>query len=60
MDKKVAYQEKWEAELRILNAKIKELEAKADKVRAEAKLEYAKGIEAEKRNRKILKRRFGK
>jgi hypothetical protein len=58
MNKKAAYQEKWEAELRILNAKINELEAKADKVRAEAKLEYAKGLEAVKAKQKDVKKKI--
>ncbi len=58
MDKKAAYREKWEAELKILNTKISELEAKADKVRAEAKIEYAKGIEAIKAKQKDVKKKI--
>ncbi len=42
---KEAYQEKLEAQLREWTAKIAELKAKADKAKAEVKMEYVEQIE---------------
>jgi len=46
MNKKEAYQEKFDAQLREWSAKIDELKAKADQAKAEAKIEYYEQIEA--------------
>ena len=45
MDTKEAYQEKFDAQLRGWSAKIDELMAKADKAKAEAKIEYCEQSE---------------
>jgi hypothetical protein len=45
-DKRKAYEEKIDAQLEEWNAQIALLEAKADKGKAEAKIEYYKTIEA--------------
>jgi hypothetical protein len=45
-DKRKAYEEKLEAQLNEWNAQIALLKAKADKAKAEAKIEYYKTIEA--------------
>ncbi len=45
-DKRKAYEEKLDAQLDEWNAQIALLKAKADKVKAEAKVEYYKTIEA--------------
>ncbi|MBA4391761.1 MAG: coiled coil domain-containing protein [Syntrophus sp. (in: bacteria)] len=45
-DKRKAYEERFEAELNEWRAEIVLLNAKADKARAEAKVEYYKTIEA--------------
>ncbi len=45
-DKRKAYEEKLDAQLDEWNAQIALLKAKADKVKAEAKIEYYKTIEA--------------
>ncbi len=45
MDKKEAYRQKKEAQMRIFNAKLEELRARGAKARAEAKIEYLKQIE---------------
>ena len=45
MNKKEAYQEKFDAQLREWSAKIDELKAKADQAKAEAKIEYYEQIE---------------
>jgi hypothetical protein len=45
-DKRKAYEEKIDAQLEEWNAQIALLKAKADKARAEAKIEYSKTIEA--------------
>ena len=46
MDKRKAYEEKFEAQLKEWSAEIALLKAKADKATAEAKIEYYKVIEA--------------
>lgn len=46
MDTKEAYQERVEAQLKELDARIDLLEAQADKAKAEAKVEYAQQIES--------------
>lgn len=46
MDKRKAYEEKLDAQLEEWNAQIALLKARADKARAEAKIEYYKTIEA--------------
>ena len=56
MDKKIAYLEKAEAQFKLLKAKIDELAAKADKMKAEAKIEYAEGMDALKAKQIDLKR----
>ena len=45
-DKRKAYEEKLDAQLEEWNAQIALLKARADKARAEAKIEYYKTIEA--------------
>jgi predicted ATP-binding protein involved in virulence len=45
MNKKEAYQDKFDAQLREWSARIEELKAKADKATAEAKIEYYEQIE---------------
>jgi hypothetical protein len=45
-DKRKAYEEKLDAQLEEWNAQIALLKAKADKAKAEAKIEYYKTIEA--------------
>jgi hypothetical protein len=45
-DKRKAYEEKLEAQLEEWNAQTALLKAKADKAKAEAKIEYYKNIEA--------------
>lgn len=45
-DKRKAYEEKLDAQLEEWNAQIALLKARADKARAEAKIEYNKTIEA--------------
>ncbi|MGC2061878.1 MAG: hypothetical protein WA610_02800 [Thermodesulfovibrionales bacterium] len=45
-DKRKAYEEKLDAQLEEWNAQIALLKAKADKARAESKIEYHKTIEA--------------
>jgi hypothetical protein len=45
-DKRKAYEEKFDAQLEEWNAQIALLKAKADKAKAEAKIEYYKSIEA--------------
>ncbi|HZR46503.1 MAG TPA: hypothetical protein VFA47_07360 [Candidatus Manganitrophaceae bacterium] len=54
MDKKIAYQEKMDAQLREWSAKIDQLKAKADKAKAEAKIEYYDQIEALKAKQKVV------
>ena len=44
MNTKEAYQEKFDAQLRGWSAKIDELMAKADKAKAEAKIEYCEQV----------------
>jgi hypothetical protein len=46
MDKRKAYEEKLDAQLKEWSAQIALLRAKADKAKAEAKIEYYKMIEA--------------
>lgn len=46
MDKRKAYEEKLDAQLEEWNAQIALLKARADKAKAEAKIEYYKTIEA--------------
>ena len=45
-DKRKAYEEKFDAQLQEWNAQIALLKAKADKAKAEAKIEYYKTIES--------------
>jgi len=45
-DKRKAYEDKYDAQLREWSAEIILLNAKADKAKAEAKIEYYKAIEA--------------
>ena len=45
-DKRKAYEEKLDAQLKEWNAQIALLQARADKAKAEAKIEYNKTIEA--------------
>jgi len=45
MDKRKAYEEKLDAQLKEWNAQIALLKARADKARAEARIEYYKTIE---------------
>jgi hypothetical protein len=45
MDKRKAYEEKYDAQLKEWSAEIALLNAKADKAKAEAKIEYYKMIE---------------
>jgi hypothetical protein len=45
VDKRKAYEEKFDAQLKEWSAEIAQLKAKADKARAEAKIEYYKTIE---------------
>jgi hypothetical protein len=52
MDKKEAYKEKWEAQLNQL------LAAKADQGKAEAKIEFAEGIEALKTKQEEVKNKL--
>ena len=54
MEKKIAYQEKMDAQLREWSAKIDQLKAKADKAKAEAKIEYYDQIEALKAKQKVV------
>lgn len=44
-DKRKAFEEKFDAQINELNAQIALLKAKADKAKAEAKIEYYKSIE---------------
>ncbi len=44
-EKRKAYREKLEAQLREWNAKIEELSAKADKARAQGKIEFLEQVE---------------
>jgi prefoldin subunit 5 len=60
MDKKEAYREKSEAQFKLLKARIDELAARADKMKAEAKIEYAEGIEALKSKKEDVKRKLKK
>jgi hypothetical protein len=53
MDKKVAYQEKMDAQFREWSAKIDLLKAKADKAKAEFKIGYYDQIEALKAKQKV-------
>lgn len=46
MDKRKAYEEKFEAQLKEWSAQIALLQAKADKIKAEAKIEYCETIES--------------
>jgi hypothetical protein len=55
MEKKEAYQKKREAQLNQLRVTIEGLAAKADKARAEAKVEYAEGIDALKAKQEEVK-----
>ncbi len=57
MDKRKAYEEKLDAQLKEWNAQIDLLKARADKARAEAKIEYYKTIEAlqSKQNEAVTK-----
>ena len=48
-DKRKAYEEKLDAQMKEWNAQIDLLKAKADKAKAEAKIEYYKTIEAVQR-----------
>lgn len=45
MEKKEAYREKKEAQLRIFNAKLEELKARGAKAKAEAKIEFLNQVE---------------
>jgi hypothetical protein len=58
MNKKEIYQEKWEAQLKQLRAKIDGLAARAEKARAEAKIEYAEGIDALKAKQEEVKKKL--
>jgi hypothetical protein len=58
MDKKEAYQEKSEAQFSLLKAEIDELAARADRLRAEAKMEYVKGIDALRAKQEDVKRKM--
>jgi len=54
-DKRKAYEEKFDAQLQEWNAQIALLKARADKAKAEAKIEYYKTIEAMQRKRDTAK-----
>jgi hypothetical protein len=55
MDKEKAFQEKKEAELKLLSARIEELKAIMQKTKAEAKIEYTQGLDALEKNWKEVK-----
>jgi len=52
-DKRKAYEEKLEAQFEEWNAQIALLKAKADKAKADAKIEYYKNIESLERKQEI-------
>jgi hypothetical protein len=52
-DKRKAYEEKLEAQFEEWNAQIALLKAKADKAKADAKIEYYKNIEALERKQEV-------
>ncbi|GJQ50784.1 hypothetical protein KsCSTR_30960 [Candidatus Kuenenia stuttgartiensis] len=54
MDKRKAYEEKLDAQLREWRSKIENLKAKADKANAEAKIEYYKNIDSLENDYKAL------
>jgi hypothetical protein len=54
-DKRKAYEEKLDAQINELNAQLALLKAKADKAKAEAKIEYYTTIEALQHKRDIAK-----
>ena len=58
MDRKEAYQEKVEAQLEELNARIGLLEAKAAKAKAEAKVQYGEQLEELHRKRQEVEERL--
>lgn len=58
MDKDQAYQEKMNAQLKVLSARIDELKAMAQKAKAEVKIEYMEGLEALEANQKTLKKKL--
>jgi len=58
MDKDEAYQEKMEAQLKLLSARIDELKAKAQKAKTEAKIEYMEGLDALEKKRNDVKTRL--
>jgi chromosome segregation ATPase len=60
MDKAEAYKEKWEAQLKELQAKIDGLAAKAAKAKAEAKIELSEGLEGLKAKRDEVRDKLGK
>jgi predicted ATP-binding protein involved in virulence len=58
MDKRKAYEEKFDAQLKEWSAEIALLNAKADKAKAEMKIEYYKTIEALQGKRDAAKTKF--
>lgn len=60
MDKYKVYQEKMEAQLKIMTARIDELKARAQKTKAEVKIEYIQGLEALESKRKDVKTQLEK
>jgi predicted metalloenzyme YecM len=58
MDKKEAYQKKWQAQLDELRAKIEGIAARADKAKAKAEIEYAEGIDALKAKQEEVKKKL--
>lgn len=56
--KRQAYQERTEAQLREWNAKIEELKAKAERARAEGKIEYYEQIENLKAQRDVARQKL--
>jgi len=60
MDKDKAFQEKMEAQIKLMGARIDELKAKAQKLKAEAKIEYMEGLEALEMKRNDVKAKLEK
>jgi hypothetical protein len=58
MNKDKAYRERMEAQLKVLEARIDELKAMAQKAKAEVKIEYMEGVEALESNRKSVKKKL--
>ncbi len=58
MNEKEAYQKKWQSQLDELRAKIEGIAASADKAKAEAKIEYAEGIDALKAKQEEVKKKL--